>query len=430
MIQTLLFFTLLILFTGCSQKDQSLKTDIIKDVQTISQNPNTYLKTQNTLKLPQQKSSDKEYNKRYFNPWEIQKLDTPKQEAMWGFGYANRETYGQNYKPHSPIWYNKVKANSNFEKYNTYLKKAIVIKNTNMRVLPTQKPIFLDPTKAGEGFPFDYNQNTAVYINTPILISHLSRDKAWAYVATNFAMGWIKTSDIATLDFAKRKIFQSNNYGIALKDNFPIYDEQKNFIEYIKLGTIFPVYKGKLLVAIKDKGLKGRLVYTSSLHIYKKPIPFNKKTLYRALSELKNEPYGWGGLHNTRDCSSMTRDLYALFGLYLARNSAGQKQNGDYISLKELSNNQKKQKILQLAKPFLTVIYLKGHVMLYVGEKNGEPIVFHQVWGVRTLEKNKEGRFIIGKSSFTTIEPGKELASFDPNSSILTKVEGLIQLVP
>lgn len=425
------FVILLIFFTGCSIKQSTPSTsNDINDLSTISQNPKTYLNKQQTLKLPKQNKLNKEYNIKYFKPWNIKKLDITKSEAMWGFGYSNRITYGQNYKQHSVNWYDKLKKNSNFKNYNTYLKKAIIVKNTNMRVLPTEKPIFLDPNDAGEGFPFDYNQNTSVYINTPILISHLSRDLAWAYIATNFAMGWVKTSDIALLDLKKRRLFQSNYYGVAFKDNFPIYDEKNNFIEYIKLGTIFPVYKGKLLVAVKDKGLDGRLLYTSSQHVYKKPIPFNKTTINRALNELKNEPYGWGGLYGTRDCSSMTRDLYSLFGLYLARNSSGQKLSGEYISLKELSNLEKKKKIIELGKPFLTIIYLKGHVMLYIGEQQGEPIVFHQVWGIRTLFNEIEGRFIIGKSAFTTIEPGKELSNFDPKSSILTKIEGLIQLVP
>ena len=427
MLKLLSFFIFILLFTGCSQK-QPLQEEI-KDLSTLSQNPQTYLKQQYKITLPKQNQLNKHYNTKYFQPWTLQSIDTPKNEAIWGFGYAKRITFGQNYKKHTSSWYNDLKDNANFEKYNTYLVKAITIKNTNMRVLPTDKPIFLDPTEAGEGFPFDYNQNTAVYINTPIFISHLSSDKAWAYVTTSFAMGWIKTEHIATLDLKKRRLFQNSYYGVAFKDNFPIYDEQKNFIEYIKLGTIFPVYKGKLLVAVRDKGLTGRLLYTSSKHIYKKPIPFNKTTLNRAINELKNEPYGWGGLYNTRDCSSMTRDLFSLFGLYLERNSAGQKYAGEYISLKELSNNEKKKEILKLAKPFLTLIYLKGHVMLYVGENDGEPILFHQVWGVKTLLNDIPGRFVIGKSVFTTIEPGKELSNFDMESSILSKVEGLIQLV-
>jgi len=429
MLKLFSFFILLILFTGCAPKQPTKEN--IDDFFTISQDPRKYLNKTGKLQLLKQNTLNKYFNIQYFRPWQIDTLSASKTSAMWGFGYANRVTFGQNYKKHTSSWYNKLKDNANFEKYNTYLAKAIVVKNTNMRVLPTNQPIFLDPNKAGEGFPFDYNQNTSVYINTPILISHLSYDRAWAYIATNFAMGWVKTSDIATLDLAKRRFFQNSYYAVAFKDNFPIYDEQNNFIESIKLGTIFPIYKGKVLVATKDKGLKGRLLYTTSKHMYKKPIRFNKANINKAIKELLNEPYGWGGLYNTRDCSSLTRDFFSLFGLYLARNSAGQKSTGNYISLKELSNQEKKQKILELGKPFLTIIYLKGHVMLYVGEDKGEPIVFHQMWGVRTLKGDgKQGRFVIGKTAFTTIEPGKELSNFDKQSSVLSKIEGIIQLTP
>jgi hypothetical protein len=426
MTKYLLFLSLFLLFSGCVPK-QPPKDDI-DDLETISQNPSYYLSKIDTIELQGQNGLNKHYNERYFTPWSFTQLDTPKSEAMWGFGYQNRITYGQNYKKHTNTWYEDLKINSNFDNYNTYLKHAITVKNTNMRVLPTNQPIFLDPTQAGEGFPFDYNQNTTVYINTPLFISHLSQDKAWAYVATNFAMGWIATKDIALLGLQKRIFFQNNSYAVALKENFPIYDEKENFIEYIKLGTIFPIYKGKVIVAAKDRGLNGRLLYSSSPHIYKKPIPFNKSTLDIALNELLDEPYGWGGLYNARDCSSMTRDLFALFGIYLARNSAAQKYTGEYISLKEFSNKEKKEKILQLAKPFLTLLYLKGHVVLYVGEQNGEPIIFHQVWGVRTLDGEIPGRFIIGKTLFSTTEPGKELKDFDPQNSIITKIEGMIQL--
>ncbi len=426
MLRLCTFSLFLLLFMGCSQKKYFYEH--IEDISQLSQDPNTYLQKNDTLQLPKQSTHDEEFNKRFFQPWNIEKLDTPVEEAMWGFGYANQNTFGQNYKKHLQDWYETLKTNANFEQYNTSLQKAIVVKNTNMRVLPTDKPIFLDPTEAGEGFPFDYNQNTAVYINTPIFISHFSLDKAWAYVTTSYAMGWIKTDHIAALDQQKRNLFENTRYAVAFKDNFPIYDEQNNFIEYIKLGTLFPIYKGKLLVASKEKGLEGRLLYTTSGYIYEKPLSFNKQNINTVMKELVNEPYGWGGLYQTRDCSSMTRDLFSVFGIFLERNSSGQKLAGEYISLEKLSNDEKKEKIIATAKPFLSILYMKGHVMLYVGEQNKEPIIFHQIWGIRTLQNNKEGRFVLGKTAFTTLEAGKELHNFDPSSSLLSRLEGIIQL--
>ena len=88
----------------------------------------------------------------------------------------------ENHKLATKDWFDKQIINSNFDDYNTLTKKAIMLKNTNIRVLPTNSPMFYDPTQPGEGFPFDYNQNSAIKINTPIMVSHLSKDRAWAYV--------------------------------------------------------------------------------------------------------------------------------------------------------------------------------------------------------------------------------------------------------
>ncbi|WP_419672936.1 hypothetical protein [Aliarcobacter butzleri] len=67
--------------------------------------------------------------------------------------------------------------------------------------------------------------------------------------------------------------------------------------------------------------------------------------------------------------------------------------------------------------------------MLYLGIKDNEPMVVHNVWSVRLKDKNnKEFRHIIGKSTITTLEPGKELEGFDDNSNILNKVLGIVIL--
>jgi len=420
----LLFFTLF--FSACSTKQN--KIEQINDITRLSQKAIDYTSNISTLNKNQQNKLDKSFNKIYFKPWEITKLSFTKKDAMWGFKYSTREMYGQNYKKINKQWFNKIIDNTNFDNYNKVLKKAITIKNSNLRVLPSNKPMFLDPKKAGEGFPFDYNQNSSIYINTPLLISHYSKDKAWAFVESNFALGWIDVNSITIMETKDIKTFKNNNYAIAIKDNFPIY-KNNIFIEHIKLGTLFPIIKDKYIIVGRDSKGKSYIRYIKSDHILKKPIELKKENIVKVLDELINEPYGWGGLIETRDCSSMTRDLFSPFGIYLERNSYGQTLNGNYISLEELSNEDKKKKIIEQAKPFMSLLYAKGHVMLYVGYKDQEPIIFHQFWGIRTKDdKNIEGRYIIGKSAFTTLEVGKELKEYDSSASLIKKIKGIVIL--
>jgi len=116
----------------------------------------------------------------------------------------------------------------------------------------------------------------------------------------------------------------------------------------------------------------------------------------------------WGGIDGKRDCSAATRDVLAPFGLWLPRNSSAQAKSGIYISLEDLSGEEKEQAILKSGVPFGTLIWMPGHILLYIGQYKGHPVVFHDVWGMRTLEPDgREGRKVIGKAVITTLRVGE-----------------------
>lgn len=58
--------------------------------------------------------------------------------------------------------------------------------------------------------------------------------------------------------------------------------------------------------------------------------------------------------------------------------------------MSNLSIEEKKDFIRKNGVPFSTLVYLKGHIMLYVGVKNNEPLVVHNIWSVRL--KDDSGR--------------------------------------
>ncbi|MDD4365074.1 MAG: hypothetical protein PHF19_04965, partial [Synergistales bacterium] len=62
--------------------------------------------------------------------------------------------------------------------------------------------------------------------------------------------------------------------------------------------------------------------------------------------------------------------------------------------------------------------------------REGKPLVFHSLWGLRTLDDGgKAGRHIIGRTVITTLEPGRELPRIDPEGSLLNRVTELVLLV-
>jgi hypothetical protein len=106
------------------------------------------------------------------------------------------------------------------------------------------------------------------------------------------------------------------------------------------------------------------------------------------------------------------RDLFTPFGIWLGRNSSEQGQKGGaFYDLRDKTVAEKEQEILAKGIPFVTLIWLKGHIGLYLGVAPGstEPLLLHNIWGIRTADnEEKAGREIIGRLVITSLRPGEE----------------------
>ena len=418
--QLVLFLATTLLFTACSVKEPIIvpkTSDIIELSKTANDN------------FIDQNRASKDFFQKYFIPWNASKVSYPKIEAMWGHSYKFKKIYLENHQLATPEWFDKQIDNSNFDEYNTFVKKAITLKNTNVRVLPTNSVMFYDPTKPGEGFPFDYNQNSLIKLNTPIMVSHLSKDRAWAYIESSNVGGWIEIGSLAFVSDAFINEFKTSDYYVSVQEKFPIYDPI--FREYVKVATIFPRKNNKFIIA-KNDGNQNALISFIDLQedeIEAMPLAFNTNNRIKLINQLLDEPYGWGGLLNNRDCSSFTQDFFAPFGKYLHRNSKAQISNGKFLDMSKLSIAEKKAFMKENGVPFSTLVYLKGHIMLYIGVKDNEPLVVHNMWSVRLKDDSgRKYRHIIGKASITTLEPGRGMKDYDEDNNILGRVTGIVVL--
>jgi len=128
----------------------------------------------------------------------------------------------------------------------------------------------------------------------------------------------------------------------------------------------------------------------------------------------------------------MLADLFAPFGLWLPRNGNDQGRFGGYaISLAHLSPKDKEITLIKNGIPFFTLLWLKGHIMLYVGTASGRALVFHNLWGLRTLKSDGSlGRYVIGKAVVTTLQPGNSLPNADPDGDLLKRLDMMTILMP
>jgi len=327
------------------------------------------------------------------------------------------------------VWFEEIKQQSNFASYGSINKKAITLKWMDIRAFPTDKPLYKNPALPGEGYPFDLLQNSSVNYNEPIFLSHTSKDGAWSYIFTNNVSGWVKSDGIALIDEETALMIQKSEKVFLIEDNVPLLDSTNRFSTYSRVGMVLPLERSDdenyyVKAVDANNSIKILSLPKRSAHIGVSRL--NKNDLVTIGTQLLKNTYGWGGMYGERDCSSMIRDMMTPFGIWLPRNSSAQSRKGDIVSFAGMNDDEKLSLIKEKAIPFETIIYLKGHVLLYVGTYQESVMVMHNIWGIRTIDKQgNRGRHIIGKAVISTLELGSDLADFDPAMKLLSRVESM-----
>jgi hypothetical protein len=344
--------------------------------------------------------------------------------------YVQKEWYGENKRRVPRNVLEELLLNCDLEHLPSLKRLAIATAATDLRVLPTTKPFF----ENAEDFPFDAIQNTALKLNEPIRVLHVSRDGLWVFVETTCINGWVRSRDVGYLDKKLSKKWMKKAQIVIVKDFTLIHDKSGFVAQKAKLGTICPIvgevgdaYEISVAVNAGKQNVRVVKAKVPKESVRRFPLEFNRESIALIGNELINEPYGWGEMFQNRDCSSMIRDFYLPFGIWLPRGSLNQINSGRSISLAGLSSNEKERLIKDKGIPFLTLVYLKGHIMLYVGNMNGKALMFHDEWGV-AVSNGTGGVYkqVIGKSIVSTLTPGSELNI--AGGSLLERVTSMLVL--
>lgn len=381
-----------------------------------------------------------QYLQQYFSPWadasqnissdEIKNLINAELQV-----FLAEPGFGENQQPHQQNWVKHLANYANLDHINHHYQKAITTRPTDVRRLPTNKPSFKSFQEAGQGYPFDLVQNSLLAANTPILVLHRSQDRAWSYIQCHFIKGWIQSTDLAEVDQSFIKHWQTKRFVSPTHRQVAVNDNRTDrFLFYARIGSILPLVKKNktnylIQVAVSDANQHAVIKSASISNKESQLWPLNASTENFVLlsDQLLNEPYGWGGLYQDRDCSATIMDLFAEFGLWLPRASKDQAHAGNFISLAGMSRQAKQDKLRQYGHSLTTLINLDGHVLLYLGEQHGLFYVLHSIWGLHTIDHNGvEGRDIIGKTVITTLTQGDNRK--DITKTYLDRVYGITLL--
>ncbi len=316
-------------------------------------------------------------------------------------------------KPHSTIRYKnglilekeyflKLSKNLNLEgiKEKNLLRYGMVTRRSHIKSYPTDDRIFKNP----KDYDLDRLMETAINICDPCVILHESKDKEWYFVKTYGYKGWIKRKDIAIgekepiLKYTKAKEFLVVT-GRRIYTGYNPFDESISMIPIdmgVKLSlvkeeeileTIYDMYPcGSYVVWFPTRRYDGSLKFTQILISRSEDIcygylPYTEENIIRQSFKCLGERYGWGGEFFGRDCSSLVVDVFKTMGLMLPRNSSQQEKKA--IGITKCIENmtiEEKKKVLDTMTPGC-LMYLDGHVVIYLGKYYDEYFIIHDTIG-------------------------------------------------
>ncbi|MCH5276328.1 MAG: SH3 domain-containing protein [Desulfovibrionaceae bacterium] len=349
---------------------------------------------------------------------------------------GSRRGYAENFQPWDESRWRTMATNADWPRFPSVRMAAITVRATSLRLAPTALPRFERPDAPGQGYPFDLFQQTGLPPGFPLMLLHRSRDGAWYYAENSLACGWVAADDVALVDQAFQRIWRVLPLAAFIRDGVSLWDQSGTWLARANLGTVLPLSRDDgsglhVLVPVRDP--EGRaLIATARVNREQAaamPLPLTPRRMAAVGATLMGQAYGWGGLNGDRDCSATLRDLFTPFGLWLPRNSASQAKSGRFVDLTADAPDVRERHILAEGRPFLTLLWMPGHIGLYLGECQGQAAFFHNLWGVRTRDANgREGRHVLGRAVITSTRPGRELPCVPDDALLLNRMKGMTLL--
>ncbi len=373
-----------------------------------------------------------EFQRAYLGPWDpafVAGRLTPQVTGLEAKVLANIQMdiaeqtgFGANTRPYGPGWIRRIQdqlpaargGGFRFQARN----RAIVTENALVRLLPTMDLYMQHPDLPGQGYPFDNLQNSVLWAGTPVYLLEESRDRAWCKVLAADCAGWIRAQNLARAGagFVRgwRRAVLRHGLVAAVATETPVLDPMGRFRGHAYVGSVFPGRaapgsRPAILIPGRHAGTHQAFSQPAFLAPgagVAQPWPYTPRNAARLLRTLLGRPYGWGNTQLHNDCSAELKHFFAPFGLWLPRHSTDQKTVGRAIDLSGLEPRQRVSTLDEVGKPYRSLLWIPGHVMLYLGPldytaQDGASIAgfmtYQNLWGLRPKEL-PDFRAIIGGS--------------------------------
>ena len=256
---------------------------------------------------------------------------------------------------------------------------------------------------------FDRNACASLHPGERVRVLRRGPKGAWLHVHAGHTVGWLHQAavtprlsddDLVAWE-AQRRIVPLRD-GVTTDDGFGL-----------RLGVSLP------LVARIDDGWRVLVPDKDGVHEATIPgdadvaegfPPLRRDLLLKAAFSELGAPYGWGGRAGERDCSRYLRDLFATFGIQLARHSGVQAKLGTQsIDVEGKSDEAKRAQIREAAQRGVVLLYMKGHIMLYLGQEGDRDYAISSISEyLEPCEGGPDTVHRIDRVAVTTLELGRD----------------------
>ncbi len=278
---------------------------------------------------------------------------------------------------------------------------GLVVSRAPLRSFPTLLRVF---SRKGDT-DIDRWQESAEFPGTPVVIAHASADGQWLFVVGPRYAAWIPAKFIAQ-GTRKQVLGYATNEGpyrvitgakprlVYTPDNAAISELQLDMGTRLPdLGTPHaatiqsqaPAFHHTVRVPVRlDDGTLdfalALLPRTADSHVG--PLPLTRANIIGQAFRFLGERYGWGHDYNSRDCSGFVSEIYASMGLVMPRNTSAQAVSPVFQRTHfETSDGRNTRMAAIDALAVGDLIYIPGHVMMFIGRIGDTPYVIHDTNG-------------------------------------------------
>ncbi|MDQ3270171.1 MAG: SH3 domain-containing protein [Pseudomonadota bacterium] len=281
---------------------------------------------------------------------------------------------------------------------------GLVVHRADLRRFPSALRVF--STRAETDI--DRFQESALFPGTPVAIAHESGDGQWMFVVSPRYAAWIEKRHVAegSAQSSKEQVFGyvdrapyrvitgATERTVSTREQPPFSQLQLDMGVRVPLADhpADQLVNGQHpytahVIQLPLRGTDGALSFAPALLPKRADsgpdyLPLTPANLINQSFKFLGERYGWGHAYDARDCSGFVSEIYRSLGVEVPRNTSDQAVSPalDHTLFDENDSRDKRQAAvanLQVG----DLVYIPGHVMMVIGQIEGNPYVIHDTNG-------------------------------------------------